>query len=108
MNNKPKICPYCNEELELLQDYYWKIIDKNKSHFDLKNARRQFFYICKYCEQTVGNINEDKVDWVSKEEAFIRKKTIYENVYKKFELDENLKKIIPKWFNDVKEKYKND
>ena len=102
MNNKPKICPYCNEELGIEKEYSLEIIDKDKSHFDLKNTKKEIFYVCKNCQLTVGEIKQDKVDWVSKEEALKRKKIIYENVYKKYELDEKLKNIIPKWFDDVR------
>ena len=107
MKNKPKTCQYCGEELVLEEDYSFEIIDENKSQFDLANARKRFFYLCKNCQFTVGEVKQDKVEWVSKEEAFRRKKEIYETVYKKYELEEKLKGIIPKWFNDLREKEKN-
>ena len=74
MENKPQICPYCNESLILEHDYSFEIVDKNKSHFDLKNTNKRFFYICQKCQSTVGEIKEDKVEWVSKKEAIRRKK----------------------------------
>ena len=79
MKNKPLICPYCNEKLVLEHDYSFEIVDKNKSHFDLKNTRKRFFYICQKCQYTVGEIKEDKVEWVSQEEANKRLKLIEEN-----------------------------
>ena len=102
MNNKPEICPYCNEELGIEKEYSLEIIDKDKSGFDLKNTKYMCFYNCKNCNFTVGEIKQDKIEWVLKEEALKRKKIIYETVYKKYELDEKLKKIIPKWFDDIR------
>ena len=102
MIDKPEICPYCNEKLGIEKEYSLEIIDKDKSNFDLKNTKYRYFYNCKNCNFTVGEIKQDKVEWVSNEEAFRRKKIIYEKVYKKYELDEKLKNIIPKWFDDVR------
>lgn len=76
MKNKPKTCQYCGEELVLEIDYSFVIIDENKSHFDLKNTRKRCFYNCNNCGFTVGEVKQDKIDWVSKEEAFRRKKYI--------------------------------
>lgn len=76
MKNKPNNCPYCNEYLVLKLDYCYEVIDKNKSHFDLKNTRKRFFYTCNNCGFTVGELKQDKIDWVSKEEASRRKKYI--------------------------------
>ena len=76
MKNKPNNCPYCNEYLVLKLDYCYEVIDKDKPNFDLKNTRKRFFYICNNCGLTVGEVKQDKIDWVSKEEAFRRKKYI--------------------------------
>lgn len=89
MKNKPQICPYCNESLLLEHDYSFEIVDKNKSHFDLKNTRKRFFYICQKCQFTVGEINEDKVNWVSQEEAKERLEWIEKNRKIKKENTEN-------------------
>lgn len=76
MKNKPNNCPYCNEYLVLKLDYCYEVIDKDKPNFDLKNTRKRCFYICNNCGFTVGEVKQDKIDWISKEEAFRREKYI--------------------------------
>ena len=89
MKNKPSICPYCNEKLVLEHDYSFEIVDKNKSHLDLRNTRKRFFYICQKCQHTVGEIKEDKVEWVSQQEAKERLKWIEENRTIKIKTENN-------------------
>lgn len=89
MENKPKICPYCNESLIIEKDYSFEIVDKNKSNFDLKNTRKRFFYICQKCQNTVGEIKEDKVEWVSQQEAKERLKWIEEKRTIKIKTENN-------------------
>ena len=67
---KPKTCPYCNEELTVEEDYCYVPVDETKLNFDLKNMKPKFFYKCKNCSCTVGNIDNGEVRWVSKEEAY--------------------------------------
>ena len=84
MKNKPNNCPYCNEYLVLKLDYCYEVIEIDKPNFDLKNMRKRFFYICKNCQFTVGEIKQDKVEWISKEEALKRKKCMGDNKMNKY------------------------
>ena len=100
MENKPQICPYCNESLVIEKDYSFEIVEKNKSHFDLKNTRKRFFYICQKCQSTVGEIKEDKVEWVSQEEANKRLKWIEEN--RTIQIKNDKQKMKDKLFKNLR------